>query len=338
AGDPEPRHGGGAARDGAPERGRGRGGCGRADRDRDRPGGRAAPLPRRAARSTSRRARLDVPARGGAFAPARRRHVGVRGVGLSAPDPGRTSGAQPEGTELRRGQRHGRGRRARGRGRPCGSDLAGRSAGGARGAGGGEASRGIPRRAGRMIRVVAGLARAGLAFCLFLLVAAALRNGPVYARPPWSIPALPVAGAAVVLAASCAVGSRPRPVGPVRPLLIGMGATVLALAAVVAVRPPAGLPLDVRDGERLGARFPPGPVDVVGRDLKDLPSIRRWSLRWEGPLRVPETGTYRLSAEGRGRVRVTLDGAVVLEADGDPLEAGRDVPIGRGTRALEVML
>jgi hypothetical protein len=189
-----------------------------------------------------------------------------------------------------------------------------------------------------MIRIVSGLTRGGLAVVVFLLVTAALQNAPVYAEAPWSVRALPLAGMAVLLAIGAAVTGRERRVRPVRPLVLALVVTAVALAAVVALRPTAGLPLEVWEGDHLVARLPPGPVDVVGRDLKDLPAIRRWSLRWQGPLRVPETGTYRLFADGRGRLQVTLDGRLVLEGDGDPLRAAREMLLGRGEHTLEVRL
>jgi hypothetical protein len=53
---------------------------------------------------------------------------------------------------------------------------------------------------------------------------------------------------------------------------------------------------------------------------------------------VPETGTYRIEAVGRGRVEVAIAGRRILLADADPLRAGADVFLGRGAQALDVRL
>jgi hypothetical protein len=66
--------------------------------------------------------------------------------------------------------------------------------------------------------------------------------------------------------------------------------------------------------------------------------VRKWTFRWDGVLRVPASGTYRLWATGRGRVVVALDGARVLDAEGEDLRGGADVPIGVGAHRLEVTL
>jgi hypothetical protein len=185
-------------------------------------------------------------------------------------------------------------------------------------------------------------ARAGLALVLALLTLAVARWPPVHARVPWDVRALPLFPLALACAVVAALaGSAPRGSsrwpGP-RRLLALVAAAVLALAAVVALRPAAGLPAEVLSaGTRVG-ELPAGAVQVSGPRLRSLPFVRRWTFRWEGPLRVERTGAYRLWATGRGRVEVRLDGRVVLAGEGDALRAGADTPIGAGQHALEVTL
>jgi hypothetical protein len=188
------------------------------------------------------------------------------------------------------------------------------------------------------VRLLSGLSRAGLGLSVFLLVLAVLRFGPVHAEPPWDVRALPVALPAVVLAVGAALSGRERRPGPVRPLLAALAVALLALAAAVALRPPSGLPLQVAGPEGALGRLPPGPVDVLGRDLEDFSGTRRWTLRWDGPLRVPADGGYRLWVKGRGRAVVRLAGRPVLAAEGDPLDAGADIGLARGPVPLEVLL
>jgi hypothetical protein len=187
-------------------------------------------------------------------------------------------------------------------------------------------------------RWLSGVSRAGLALTLSLLVLAVLRWGPVHAEPPVDVRALPLAGPAVILAVLGGITGRERRPRPARPFLVALALVAGALAAVVAARGPAGLPVEVSDGREVLARLPPGPVDIIGSDLRGVAGPRR-SLHWQGPLRAPASGTYRLWAVGRGRVRVELDGRTVLEADGgERLRAGTEVPIGRGEHALDVRL
>lgn len=200
-----------------------------------------------------------------------------------------------------------------------------------------------------MFRLLGGLARTGAAAAVFLLVLTLLRFGPVYAEPPWPLAgitgsALMLSAVAVVLAVAAALGGGPeasaaaerRP--PLRLILAGLLAGVLVLAAVVARRPPAGLAPTVAEGEQAVGLLPPGPVDVIGRDLQALPRLRRPRLAWAGEVRAPESGTFTLWAEGRGRLQVHLDGWPVLQAEGDPLRGTARVPIGEGPHRLEIRL
>ena len=164
-----------------------------------------------------------------------------------------------------------------------------------------------------MRRLLSGPARAGLAAVVFLLVLAVTRWGPIHAEPPWDVRALPLAGPTVLLAILAALTGHERRPGPVRPLLAATVLSLLAMAGIVVLRGPSGLPLEVSDptahrgpGDPDGAlgHLAPAPVDVLGRDLRDYWGTRRWWLRWAGELRVPEAGRYRLWVTGRGRVEV----------------------------------
>jgi hypothetical protein len=182
--------------------------------------------------------------------------------------------------------------------------------------------------------------RSGLRFAvsasLALLVLSLLRWGPVFAEPPIDVRAFPLAGLTLILAvASALAGGDPRP-GPCRAVGLGLVAASIALALAVSLRPPAGLVAEVSDPRGLVARLPPGPVDVAGPDLAALPHIRKWSFRWQGPLRVPQRGVYTLWAEGRGQVEVTLDGAPVLRGEGELFRAEAKVALGEGEHALLV--
>jgi hypothetical protein len=182
------------------------------------------------------------------------------------------------------------------------------------------------------------LVRAALAVAVALLVLAVLRWAPVYAEPPVDVRALPLAGPVVILAVLAALTGRERPRGPVKPIAIALLACVAVLALVVARRPFGGLSAEVSDGARVVGRLPPGPVEVSGPLLRELPPVRRWTFRWSGPLRVDRSGTYRLWVAGRGSVEVSLDGRPALVAEGDSLRSGADLGLSAGAHSLEVVL
>jgi len=182
------------------------------------------------------------------------------------------------------------------------------------------------------------LLRAALALSVALLVLAVLRWAPVHAEPPLPVRALPLAGPAVVLAVLVALTARERPSRPLRSFVVALLACATPLVLLVALRPAAGLPAEVSDGSSVVGRLPPGPIEVSGPVLRELPPVRRWTFRWQGPLRVDEPGTYRLWVAGRGRVEVSLDGRPTLVAEGDPLKAGADVGLSAGEHQLEVVL
>ena len=189
-----------------------------------------------------------------------------------------------------------------------------------------------------MRRAASAAARAGVSVLLGLLVLALARWPPVWARPPLDVRALALFGPAVLLAVVAGLTGRPRPPRPVGGLVVALAVVLAALALIVAMRPPAGLPAVVSDPRGTLGVKPPGAIDVAGPDLRDLPAAHKWSLGWAGGLRAPRTGVYRLWATGRGELTVVLDGHVVLRGEGDPLRAGSDLPITEGAHRLEVAL
>jgi hypothetical protein len=187
-------------------------------------------------------------------------------------------------------------------------------------------------------RPLSNVARLSLAVVVALIVLAVLRWAPVYAEPPFPVRALPLAGPAVVLAVLVALTARERRSRALRPFVVALLACAAALVLLVTLRPAAGLPAEVSDSSAVVGRLPPGPVEVSGPLLRELPPVRRWTFRWAGPLRVDDQGTYRLWVAGRGRVEVSLDRRPALLAEGDPLRAGADVGLSAGEHRLEVVL
>jgi hypothetical protein len=182
------------------------------------------------------------------------------------------------------------------------------------------------------------LARISLAGTIALLVLAVSRWAPVHAQAPFVPSALSLAGPAVLLAILAALTGVERRRTRWRWVVVALAAALVALAGTVALRGPLGLPAAVSGPEGLRGRTQAGAIDVIGRDLRSFGGLRRWMVRWAGDLRVPESGRYQLQARGRGRVVVRIDGRVLLEAEGDPLNARVDVGLARGTRQLEVVL
>jgi hypothetical protein len=187
-------------------------------------------------------------------------------------------------------------------------------------------------------RLVSTLARSGACVLVGLIVLAVLRWPPVWARPILDVRALALAGTAIVLAVLAALTGRPRVPRPVRPILIALGVVLASLAIVVALRPAAGLSASVADPRGPIGSSAAGAIDVAGPDLRHLPAARKWTLRWEGEVRAPRSGVYRLWASGRGEVAVSLDGHEVLRAEGDPMAGGSEVPIAQGPHRAEVVL
>jgi hypothetical protein len=189
-----------------------------------------------------------------------------------------------------------------------------------------------------VIRLLARAARCATGVLAFLTALAVLRWSPVDASPPWDVRALPLFGPLVVLAAFAASCAGERRAGPWRPLAIGLAVALAALAAVVALRPAGGLSASASGPAGPLGTLPAGRIEVDGPRLRGLTPVRKWTFDWAGPVRAPQTGTYRLWAAGRGRLTVVLDGAVVLDAEGEDLRTGADVPVGRGVHDLRVTL
>jgi hypothetical protein len=187
-------------------------------------------------------------------------------------------------------------------------------------------------------RFVSSASRAGLAGVLFLLVLAVLRWGPVSAASPLDVRALPLAVPALVLAVVAALTGAERRPRPVAPLAWAAAGTALALALVILWRGPGGLTAEAVNpaGERV--QLASGPIDLRGDALVAAPRSRKWTVEWDGELRAPASGAYRLWLDAAGRVSVSVDGHEVLVAEGDAVRAGRDWPMGRGAHRLHVRL
>ncbi|HSD28311.1 MAG TPA: PA14 domain-containing protein, partial [Vicinamibacteria bacterium] len=188
------------------------------------------------------------------------------------------------------------------------------------------------------MRLLSFAARLGLSVTLALAALAAARWAPFDAWPPVDVRVLPLAAPALAFAILAALTGRVRRSGPWRLVALGLLAVLAALGTVAALRGPAGLTASVSSPAGPAGRTRPGAIDVTGRGLRSLPVGRRATLRWDGELRLPESGRYELWAEGRGRVAVSIDGHRLLEAEGDPLMASTPIGLARGTVALEVTL
>lgn len=189
-----------------------------------------------------------------------------------------------------------------------------------------------------MIRVLSSVSRAALAIVVFLVVLAVLRWRPVHAEPPWDVRALPLYAPAIVLGIAAALTARSRRRRwPVAPLGWSLVAAVAVLATTVGLRS-GGLSAAASTPQGSTYTLPPGAIDVTGQDLRRLPPGRHWTLVWTGPLRAPASGRYRLWAVGSGRLRVEVDGQVLLHAEGESFDAGAEIPLGQGSHALAVTL
>ena len=148
---------------------------------------------------------------------------------------------------------------------------------------------------------------------------------------------MPLGGLAVVLGCLAAVTARERRPASVRPWAIAAVVSGTVLIAIALARGPAGLPAQAEGPEGPLASLAPGAVDLIGRDLGVDP-VRKWTVRWAGALRVPESGHYRLWATGRGAVEVDVDGRPALRGEGDALVAGADVGLTHGEHEIAVVL
>lgn len=79
---------------------------------------------------------------------------------------------------------------------------------------------------------------------------------------------------------------------------------------VIDVRVAPSISLQVGEGESVTPFLPPGP----------------FGAEWEATLHFKEGGEHRFSAEGNGKVRVEVHGAVVFEATGEVLSDGTSHP------------
>lgn len=188
-----------------------------------------------------------------------------------------------------------------------------------------------------MIRLLPAAARVGLAVAVSLLALAVSRWAPFYAEPPLPVRALPTAALAIPLAVLASFGPTRRSDRRWRGFAIAALAAFIGLCAVAVLRPPGGLTCRASTPRGFQAELLPGPIELIGADLGAFPRSRRWSARWEGELRAPETGTYRLHTDGRGRVSVRIDGIHVLDARGESFERSVEQPLGRGPHRLEVL-
>jgi len=187
-----------------------------------------------------------------------------------------------------------------------------------------------------LLHLLSFLARVAFAATLGLVLLAAFRWSPVAAEPPLDVRALPLALPLVCFAVTAALLGRPRRAPRIRPVAGALLAALVALAAVVTWRGAAGLSADVSGGAEALGRTGRGSVEITGRDLAGFPLGRRVALRWTGGLRVPASGRYQLWVEGRGRVSVSINGRVVLDAEGDPLKAEAAAGLAKGANALDV--
>ncbi len=188
-----------------------------------------------------------------------------------------------------------------------------------------------------MTRWLSAAARAALAVLVFLLVLAFCRWPPIHAQVPFDVRAMPIAGLAAIIACVAAVTARERRPRAVRPWATAVVLGAVMLLGVVLARGAVGLPGQADDPNGPLATLPAGPIDLIGRDLGVDP-VRKWTVRWDGTLRVPQSGVYRLWATGRGAVEVDVDGRRALSGDGDPLVAGGDAGLTRGEHRISVVL
>lgn len=190
------------------------------------------------------------------------------------------------------------------------------------------------------MRLLSALPRVALAGVLFLMALGALRWAPVHAEPPFpfDLRVLSLAPCAVLLAIAAALSGGERRPRRWRPCLVALGMAALGLGALVLLRPPSGLSIEAIDQNGGRHSLAPGLVDIIGPDLAGLPESRRWTIEWNGILRVPDSGPYRLWAHGNGRVEATLDGEPVLRAEGASFRVGAARVMGKGDYHLRVRL
>ncbi len=188
-----------------------------------------------------------------------------------------------------------------------------------------------------MRRLLSVASRAGAAVCVALLALSVARWGPVHAEPPLDVRALSLAPWALGFAVVAALTGRARRPAPWRRSVLLLLVTAAGLALVVATRSPSGLSATVADAGTVVGRTEPGPIDVVGSDIRHF-DVRRLTLHWSGELRTPESGRYLLRVEGRGRARVSVGGWPLLEASGEAFSAETEIALAQGAQPLDVHL
>lgn len=189
----------------------------------------------------------------------------------------------------------------------------------------------------RLSRLLSQGARLALSGVVFMLVMATLRLRPVFAQPFSDAPALPLFGAAALLAVVAGLlGQDRRPVR-LAPFALAWAASLAALSIVVALRPSQGLTLRI-DSPEATTWLPNRGLEIAGRDLRDFADPRKALLSWTGRIEAPSSGRYVMTARGRGRLVVRLDGRELLATEGDSLQASQAVGLTKGPHDLEVEL
>jgi hypothetical protein len=140
------------------------------------------------------------------------------------------------------------------------------------------------------VRLLSLAGRLGFAVTLALVTLAATRWAPVDAQSPLDVRALPLAGPALGFAVLAALTGRERRPGSWRPVALALLAAASALAAVVALRGPTGLPASVSSPTGPVGATGASAIDVTGRGLRTLPAGRRLALRWRA-ARARAAGT-----------------------------------------------
>lgn len=183
------------------------------------------------------------------------------------------------------------------------------------------------------------LLRAALGVCVACLVLAVARWGPVYAELPLPVRAGPVLAVLLPLAAAVAVldaGSKGREAW--RLLLASGFAAAMAAGILVGLRPPAGLPAGIEVEGALAGTLAPAAIDVVGADRPFSENGKR-TTRWDGELRVPAPGVWRIWASGQGQVSIAVDGIEAIRTGGvRRFSVGADQHLSAGPHRLQVEL
>ncbi len=186
-----------------------------------------------------------------------------------------------------------------------------------------------------MRRLISLGARSGLAVSLALIVLALARLRPVFAAAPLGVGALPAAVAALACGIVAALTGSQRASVPWRRIAAPLTAAAALLALVVVLRGATGIAAVVSERGVLLGRTAPGPIDLIGRDLRSW-APRRATVEWRGSLRVPASGRFLLWIEGVGAADAIVAGRPLLSASGSPFHAETAIVLGRGPTTLEL--